>query len=163
MKYGQKCDIIFKSQRDISMQIPDVNGKNIQDVKYEGSASMASLVTLPKEKLKRFRHSNYSQTNDTDEKNLPPPYSENPRFNPLYNNLAHTKHKSLTSNKYNSSDESKPAMKQTQILAPSSNDQSDPGNNSLPCSTNYSCSCLYPDLSVSYQVSVITDECPADL
>ena len=60
MEYGQKCDIIFKSQRDIVLKIPDVTGKNSQDVKYAGSVDAASLVTLTKEKLKRFRNSNSS-------------------------------------------------------------------------------------------------------
>ena len=37
--YAQKCDVIFGAQRDIALQIPDVQDKDIQDIKYTGKQS----------------------------------------------------------------------------------------------------------------------------
>ena len=37
--YAQKCDVIFGAQRDIALQIPDVQDKDIQDIKYTGKRS----------------------------------------------------------------------------------------------------------------------------
>ena len=34
--FAQKCDVIFCAQRDIALQIPDVQDKDIQDIKYTG-------------------------------------------------------------------------------------------------------------------------------
>ena len=34
--YAQKCDVIFCAQRDIALQIPDIEDKDIQDIKYTG-------------------------------------------------------------------------------------------------------------------------------
>ena len=34
--YAQKCDVIFGAQRDIALQIPDVQDRDIQDIKYTG-------------------------------------------------------------------------------------------------------------------------------
>ena len=40
--YAQKCDVIFGAQRDIALQIPDVQDRDIQDIKYTGEASSFS-------------------------------------------------------------------------------------------------------------------------
>ena len=35
--FAQKADVIFCAQRDIALQIPDVQDKDIQDIKYTGN------------------------------------------------------------------------------------------------------------------------------
>ena len=34
--YAQKCDVIFSAQKEIAVQIPDVQDRDIQDIKYTG-------------------------------------------------------------------------------------------------------------------------------
>jgi hypothetical protein len=109
MDCGQKCDILFNAQRDIALEIPDVE-----------IAWTHTLVTLTKEKLKRFRRTDSCQNTDTGERNLPPPYSEYPLFNPFYDVLAHYVHKRSTSNASISFFESKEETKQPQALSPRS-------------------------------------------
>ena len=42
--FAQKCDVIFCAQRDIALQIPDVQDKDIQDIKYTGNLNFVSVV-----------------------------------------------------------------------------------------------------------------------
>jgi len=88
--YAQKCDVIFGAQRDIALQIPDVQDKDIQDIKYTGAGSTQQAVVRAKEKIKRFRRRNSSVGRERSVEDLPPPYSENPPVNPFYNDLVHT-------------------------------------------------------------------------
>ena len=71
--YAQKCDVIFGAQRDIALQIPDVQDRDIQDIKYTGEISSFSnknsmmdtffsgagstqqSVARAKDQIKRFR------------------------------------------------------------------------------------------------------------
>jgi len=95
--YSQKCDVIFQAQRDIALQIPDVQDKDIQDIKYTGAGSTMLAVSRAKEKIKRFRRRDCSlapressptcPTPESGLSDLPPPYSENPPVNPFYNDL----------------------------------------------------------------------------
>lgn len=81
--YAQKCDVIFGAQRDIALQIPDVQDRDIQDIKYTGAGSTQQAVALAKSKIARFRRSSTPARED-----LPPPYSENPPANPFYTDSA---------------------------------------------------------------------------
>ena len=36
--YAQKCDVLFSAQKEIALQIPDVQDKDIQDIKYTGQS-----------------------------------------------------------------------------------------------------------------------------
>merc|ERR1719430_614408 len=78
--YAQKCDVIFGAQRDIALQIPDVQDRDIQ---YTGAGSTKQSVALAKSKIARFRRSSTPARED-----LPPPYSENPPANPFYQDSA---------------------------------------------------------------------------
>ena len=69
--YAQKCDVIFGAQRDIALQIPDVQDRDIQDIKYTGqilslskyfmttpfpgAGSTQQSVARAKDQIKRFR------------------------------------------------------------------------------------------------------------
>jgi len=93
--YSQKCDVIFTAQRDIALQIPDVQDKDIQDIKYTGAGSTMLAVSRAKDKIKRFRRRQSSLAPreaspnctlpESTHQDLPPPYSENPPVNPFYN------------------------------------------------------------------------------
>lgn len=96
--FAQKCDVIFGAQRDIALQIPDVQDKDIQDIKYTGAGSTMQSVAVAKDKIKRFRRRPSSMTShdppycpgsgqEEPHNDLPPPYSENPPLNPFYNDL----------------------------------------------------------------------------
>ena len=43
--FAQKCDVIFCAQRDIALQIPDVQDKDIQDIKYTGWCKYYYVIT----------------------------------------------------------------------------------------------------------------------
>merc|ERR1719411_334748 len=98
--FAQKCDVIFGAQRDIALQIPDVQDKDIQDIKYTGAGSTMQAVARAKDKIKRFRRRPSSMTflacQDTRDHrdshhdlhhDLPPPYSANPPLNPFSQDL----------------------------------------------------------------------------
>merc|ERR1719150_2313863 len=90
--YAQKCDVIFCAQRDIALQIPDIEDKDIQDIKYTGAGSTMQAVAKAKDKIKKFRRRPSSSCHERrgSVEDLPPPYSENPPFNPFYNDLVHS-------------------------------------------------------------------------
>jgi len=91
--FAQKADVIFCAQRDIALQIPDVQDKDIQDIKYTGAGSTMQAVAVAKDKIKKFRprrsSSHHDRRSSVGVDDLPPPYSENPPFNPFYNDLVH--------------------------------------------------------------------------
>ena len=116
--YAQKCDVIFSAQKEIALQIPDVQDKDIQDIKYTGettvemrhenciiilshnritgAGSTMQAVAKAKDQIKKFRRreSSLSQSQVQGRRSsvgddLPPPYSENPPFNPFFNDLVH--------------------------------------------------------------------------
>jgi len=96
--YAQKCDVIFSAQKEIALQIPDVHDKDIQDIKYTGAGSTMQAVAKAKDQIKKFRRRKSSSMSSMSEvrrgsvedlQDLPPPYSENPPFNPFYNDLVH--------------------------------------------------------------------------
>lgn len=96
--FAQKCDVIFCAQRDIALQIPDVQDKDIQDIKYTGAGSTMQAVARAKDKIKKFRRRQSSSCHERrgSAEDLPPPYSENPPFNPFYNDLGHNVSQSST-------------------------------------------------------------------
>jgi len=89
--YAQKCDVIFEAQRDIALQIPDVQDRDIQDIKYTGAGSTQQSVARAKDQIKRFRRRTTSSSGPHTQltEDLPPPYSENPPMNPYYSDLHH--------------------------------------------------------------------------
>merc|ERR1719219_1072933 len=96
--YAQKCDVIFSAQKEIALQIPDVQDKDIQDIKYTGAGSTMQAVAKAKDQIKKFRRRESSMSSQSQGQgrrssvgeDLPPPYSENPPFNPFFNdNLVH--------------------------------------------------------------------------
>jgi len=146
--YAQKCDVIFGAQRDIALQIPDVQDKDIQDIKYTGAGSTMQSVARAKDKIKRFKRRNSSQSRENSVNDLPPPYSENPPVNPFYNDLVHNVNSNTS---YNTSD----ADNSRQSLDRSTLDDSRPLVVSPPChgqpdphrfSPLYSSNPLYPVL-----------------
>merc|ERR1719192_2365067 len=83
--YAQKWDVIFGAQRDIALQIPDVQDRDIQDIKYTGAGSTQQSVARAKDQIKRFRRRSGSSASTPGRvQDLPPPYSENPPVNPFY-------------------------------------------------------------------------------
>merc|ERR1719151_247509 len=96
--FAQKCDVIFCAQRDIALQIPDVQDKDIQDIKYTGAGSTMQAVARAKDKIKKFRRRQSSSCHERrgSVEDLPPPYSVAPPFNPFYNDLGHNVSQSST-------------------------------------------------------------------
>lgn len=86
---AQKCDVIFGAQRDIALQIPDVQDRDIQDIKYTGAGSTQQSVARAKAQIQRFRRRPTSSPGlgRRPSEDLPPPYSENPPINPNYSDL----------------------------------------------------------------------------
>ena len=83
IEYGKKCEIIFTAQKNIVLQVH--TGKSMTDKGAEQNSSLCS-VAAAKEKLKMFKQRNENKEPHT--ASLPPPYSENPPYNPFYNELS---------------------------------------------------------------------------
>ena len=43
---GRKCAIVFEAQRDISLMLPDVHEKDLEDIKYTGVYSVLQSTEL---------------------------------------------------------------------------------------------------------------------
>eukprot|EP00092_Neocalanus_flemingeri_P001509 GFUD01001611.1.p1 GENE.GFUD01001611.1~~GFUD01001611.1.p1 ORF type:complete len:407 (+),score=101.73 GFUD01001611.1:160-1380(+) len=144
--YAQKCDVIFGAQRDIALQIPDVQDKDIQDIKYTGAGSTMQSVARAKDKIKRFRRRNSSLSRERSVvDDLPPPYSENPPVNPFYNDLVHnvnTSYNSDADNSRHSLDRSTLDDSRPLVVSPPCHGQPDPHR----FSPLYSSNPLYPVL-----------------
>merc|ERR1719419_11488 len=83
--YAQKCEVLFSAQKEIALQIPDIQDRDIQDIKYTGAGSTQQSVARAKDQIKRFRRrSGSSVSTPARVQDLPPPYSENPPMNPFY-------------------------------------------------------------------------------
>ena len=44
--YAQKCEVLFSAQKEIALQIPDVQDKDIQDIKYTGQICEIQISRL---------------------------------------------------------------------------------------------------------------------
>ncbi|KAL3842588.1 hypothetical protein ACJMK2_020582 [Sinanodonta woodiana] len=74
MDLGKKSCVVFESQREIALQLPDVHSKELEEVKYAGAAACRNIVQQVRVKLRKCRRStDISTTNSFSE--LPPPYS----------------------------------------------------------------------------------------
>lgn len=145
--YAQKCDVIFGAQRDIALQIPDVQDKDIQDIKYTGAGSTMQSVARAKDKIKRFRRRNSSLSRERSVDDLPPPYSENPPVNPFYNDLVHnvnTSYPSDADDSRHSADRSTLDDSRPLVVSPPCHGQPDPHRFSPLYSSNSNP--LYPVL-----------------
>lgn len=109
--YAQKCDVIFGAQRDIALQIPDVQDRDIQDIKYTGAGYTQQSVARAKDQIKRFRRRTTSSSAPCRQppEDLPPPYSENPPLNPYYSDL-HQDTSDLSLDHSSSLDDSRPLV-----------------------------------------------------
>ncbi|XP_062587492.1 uncharacterized protein LOC134249152 [Saccostrea cucullata] len=86
IELGKKCSTVFKAQKDVAMEIPDVHGKELEEVKYTGSSKTQNHLYKAKEKLHKYRRESFRlnpppsfpayhcKTPDVEEDD-PPPYT----------------------------------------------------------------------------------------
>lgn len=86
VELGKKCSTVFQAQKDVAMEIPDVHGKELEEVKYTGSSKTQNYLYKAKEKLHSYRRESFRlnpplpfptyHCQDKDEEtDDPPPYS----------------------------------------------------------------------------------------
>lgn len=86
VELGKKCSTVFQAQKDVAMEIPDVHGKELEEVKYTGSSKTQKYLYKAKEKLLSYRRESFRlnpplpfpsyHCQDKDEEtDDPPPYS----------------------------------------------------------------------------------------
>lgn len=68
VELGNKCAMIFEAQRDIAFQLPDVHGKELEQVKYTGGGATQLYVKQAKEGVKKYKRKSHRLD--------PPPFSE---------------------------------------------------------------------------------------
>ncbi|XP_060064503.1 uncharacterized protein LOC132544869 [Ylistrum balloti] len=59
MELGNKCAMIFEAQRDVAFQLPDVHGKELEQVKYSGAAASQLYVKQAKENVKKYKRKSH--------------------------------------------------------------------------------------------------------
>ena len=70
--YAQKCDVIFGAQRDIALQIPDVQDRDIQDIKYTGEIpSFSTKYSMMDTSSRRWINSTVSGSGKRPDKEIP--------------------------------------------------------------------------------------------
>ncbi|KAK3600776.1 hypothetical protein CHS0354_009204 [Potamilus streckersoni] len=112
---GKKSCIVFESQRDIALQLPDVHGKELEEVKYSGAAACRNIVQQVRVKLRKCRRSaDVSIANSFSE--LPPPYSPGMKTS----DSSHIFHSSQ--DEHNSSPQQQTPSQQQQRLTDDSDD-----------------------------------------
>ncbi|XP_064601843.1 uncharacterized protein LOC135467871 [Liolophura sinensis] len=75
--YGRKCSMLFEAQRDIAYQIPDVHGRDYEDIKYTGSGATKFYVQKAKENMRQYRRQS-QPTNSTQTSQQPDPHDDPP-------------------------------------------------------------------------------------
>lgn len=86
IELGKKCSTVFQAQKGVAMEIPDVHGKELEEVKYTGSSKTQTYLYKAKEKLHSYRRESFRlnpplpfptyHCQDKDEEtDDPPPYS----------------------------------------------------------------------------------------
>ncbi|KAL5006622.1 hypothetical protein ScPMuIL_015428 [Solemya velum] len=75
IEMGRKCSIIFETQRDIAHQLPDVHGRALEDIKYDGSCATSYYVDLARERLQNYRRQSHQLSSIPSADDPPPPYS----------------------------------------------------------------------------------------
>ncbi|XP_074660736.1 uncharacterized protein LOC141913171 [Tubulanus polymorphus] len=76
IEMGKKCAIIHEAQQDIAYQLPDVQEKDIEDIKYTGSGATKQYVLKAKEKIKQYnRRARIRAYNTSANQEPPPPYT----------------------------------------------------------------------------------------
>ncbi|KAK6619838.1 hypothetical protein RUM44_006237 [Polyplax serrata] len=94
LSLSQKCLYIFEAQRDIVKCLPDIEDKEIVDVKFDGLSGAKDILQRARTLVKDYKIMNapLSQPRSTDP---PPPYSPTPLYtnspyNPYYHSPAET-------------------------------------------------------------------------
>ncbi|XP_014680887.1 PREDICTED: uncharacterized protein LOC106820830 [Priapulus caudatus] len=81
VELGQKCTVIFGAQRDVCLQIPDINLSNTDLMSYEGYIATKASVLRAQQLVMQYRperHADPTESNSHDSLPLvspPPPYN----------------------------------------------------------------------------------------
>ncbi|KAJ8304327.1 hypothetical protein KUTeg_017910, partial [Tegillarca granosa] len=79
IEMGKKCSTLFQAQREIALEIPDVHGQDLEEIKYTGSGTTQLYVQQARERVKQYKCQSFrfsfpvSQTSHP-EPGAPPPY-----------------------------------------------------------------------------------------
>lgn len=71
---AHKCLLIFSAHQNIASQLPDVQDRDLQDIKYTGAGSAKKFVQDAKEQVRAYRRHSISQKPPIPE-DPPPPYT----------------------------------------------------------------------------------------
>ncbi|KAK3932624.1 Staphylocoagulase [Frankliniella fusca] len=85
VELANKCKVIFEAYGDVVQQLPDVEGEDLQNIRYTGYEASKQAITRAKEGVNQYRRSssNYAACAPQAE-DPPPPYSICPPYNPSF-------------------------------------------------------------------------------
>lgn len=76
VELANKCAIIFEAQREVSHYLPDVQEREINEIKYTGSGASKQAVAKAKEKVQQYKRYCYRLVPSTSIiEDPPPPYT----------------------------------------------------------------------------------------
>ncbi|KAJ8303887.1 hypothetical protein KUTeg_017470 [Tegillarca granosa] len=55
IEMGKNCSTLFQAQREIALEIPDVHGQDLEEIKYTGSGTTQLYVQQARERVKQYK------------------------------------------------------------------------------------------------------------
>lgn len=75
IEMSTKCSLLFTAQRDVVLQLPDVNEHNLDAIKYSGRTTTTYVVEQARNQIKKYRRNSQTGTSSNEP---PPPYTPTP-------------------------------------------------------------------------------------
>lgn len=94
---AHKCTYVYEAQRDIARGLPDVEDKEIHEIRYDGLAGAKEALERARNLVKEYRGSSHQplspssshhRTTDPPPPYSPGPYYSNTPYNPYYCNTS---------------------------------------------------------------------------
>lgn len=85
LELANKCKAIFEAYSDVAEQLPDVQGEDLQDIRYTGYEVSKQAITRAKESVHQYRRRSRNLLPCAPQpEDPPPPYSICPPYNPSF-------------------------------------------------------------------------------
>ncbi|XP_026282977.1 uncharacterized protein LOC113209573 [Frankliniella occidentalis] len=85
VELANKCKVIFEAYGDVVQQLPDVDGEDLQNIRYTGYEASKQAVTRAKEDVHQYRRRTHNFVPCAPQpEDPPPPYSICPPYNPSF-------------------------------------------------------------------------------
>lgn len=82
VELANKSAIIFEAQREITHQLPDIDGRDLHEIKYTGTGVTKHTVIKARDKVQQYHRLSYKLVPTSNLEDPPPPYSP-AQYHPL--------------------------------------------------------------------------------